>query len=307
MPSHRAYSAALLFGVATIVALSACAPNSRNDGPDPVTADPSVRDTIHPAGMAEVALESGGSRMNGLFYLAAGPDRHPTVVLLHGFPGNERNLDLAQALRRAGINVLYFNYRGAWGSGGSFSFGNALEDVAAAVRFVRTDSIAREFRIDPTRVALVGHSMGGWLALLGAASDSGIACVGALDFWNAGADGREFRTNRSRDSLFSGYADWLTAAGGPLHVEQGAVLSADLATFADDWDVNGQATALRSRPILLISAEENPSHPAFTAALQQAGAAQVDAHVWQTDHSFSDHRVELARTVLRWLHDRCNM
>ncbi|MDO8912512.1 MAG: hypothetical protein Q8N10_08825 [Phenylobacterium sp.] len=32
--------------------------------------------------------------------------------------GNEKNLDLAQAVRRAGWNAVTFNYRGSWGSPG---------------------------------------------------------------------------------------------------------------------------------------------------------------------------------------------
>ncbi|MFD3266336.1 hypothetical protein [Phenylobacterium ferrooxidans] len=32
--------------------------------------------------------------------------------------GNEKNLDLAQAVRRAGWNAAAFNYRGSWGSPG---------------------------------------------------------------------------------------------------------------------------------------------------------------------------------------------
>ena len=58
--------------------------------------------------------------------LAAGKDKKETVLLLHGLPGNERNLDLAQELRRNGRNVIYFNYRGAWGSQGEFMFSNCL-------------------------------------------------------------------------------------------------------------------------------------------------------------------------------------
>ena len=56
-----------------------------------------------------------------------------TVVLLHGLPGNEQNLDLAQAIRRAGWNVLTLHYRGAWGSPGQFSLQHVLEDADAAV------------------------------------------------------------------------------------------------------------------------------------------------------------------------------
>jgi len=34
------------------------------------------------------------------------------VILFHGLPGNEQNLDLAQAIRRANWNVLTLHYRG---------------------------------------------------------------------------------------------------------------------------------------------------------------------------------------------------
>ena len=63
-------------------------------------------------------------------------------ILLHGFPGNERNLDLAQALRRAGWNAVFFHYRGSWGSDGDFSFGHVLEDVAAVVARCATPAFA---------------------------------------------------------------------------------------------------------------------------------------------------------------------
>lgn len=62
--------------------------------------------------MAEVSIDSGGARLNGLVYLAPGSGRHPVVVFLHGYPGNEKNLDLAQAVRRAGYQAIYADYRG---------------------------------------------------------------------------------------------------------------------------------------------------------------------------------------------------
>jgi alpha/beta superfamily hydrolase len=85
-------------------------------------------------------------------------------VLLHGNPGNERNLDLAQALRRAGYGVLFFNYRGSWGSGGTFSRTHALEDAHAALAFARSDQAA-------DACGAPGHSMGGWIALLTAVAE----------------------------------------------------------------------------------------------------------------------------------------
>ena len=59
------------------------------------------------------------------------------MLLLHGLPGNEQNLDLAQAVRRAGWNVLTLHYRGSWGSPGRFSLAGAGEDVDAAMAFLR--------------------------------------------------------------------------------------------------------------------------------------------------------------------------
>src|SRR5688572_28502277 len=73
---------------------------------DPVTMDPVARDTAYPAQIAELALESGGERLNAILYVAAGRGPHGVVVLLHGNPGNERNLHVAQAIRRAGYSVL---------------------------------------------------------------------------------------------------------------------------------------------------------------------------------------------------------
>ena len=154
-----------------LTALAAALPAQSRD---PVTTDPVVRDRSAPPSMDELAFESGGSRINGFIYLAQGKAPHPTVVLLHGYPGNERNLDLAQAIRRAGMNVLFFDYRGSWGSGGEFTFANAQEDVATAVGWLRRPELAARYHVDPARIALVGHSMGAWLALLGAAADSGV-------------------------------------------------------------------------------------------------------------------------------------
>ena len=89
--------------------------------------------------------------MNALLFVAAGKGPHPTVILMHGLPGNERNLDLAQAIRRAGWDVLTFTYRGAWGSAGDFSISNAMEDTAAALDFARSDAGAKLASTPPHR------------------------------------------------------------------------------------------------------------------------------------------------------------
>jgi hypothetical protein len=49
--------------------------------------------------MEPLRIPSHGVTINGIAYIAAGAGEHPAVVLLHGLPGNEKNLDLAQAIR----------------------------------------------------------------------------------------------------------------------------------------------------------------------------------------------------------------
>jgi dipeptidyl aminopeptidase/acylaminoacyl peptidase len=292
-------------GLLALTSRSSAAQVSRPSA-DPVANDPAAADTATPYSTEELAFESHGARLNGFMYVAGGKGPHPTVILLHGFPGNERNLDLAQVFRRAGMNVLFFDYRGSWGSGGTFSFAHSLEDVASAIGFVRRDSSVAAFRSDPGRVILVGHSMGGWLALEGAAADSSISCAAALDFWNVGADGRRMRSDRARDSTFAAYAGWVTAPGGPLHTGDGAEsLRSEVKDHGAEWDLAQSAKALRSRPVLLVSTTANEQHARLVAALRAAGGKRVEAVQWKTDHSFSDRRVRLARTILGWLRDQC--
>lgn len=306
--SRRPRPALAAAGVA-VVAWAACADaQTRAPVRDPVTLDLPVRDTANPMALEELHFASGGARLNGLLYLASGKGPHPTVALLHGYPGNERNLDLAQAVRRAGMNVLFFHYRGAWGSGGDFSFDNAQADVAAALRFLRDSATAARYRVDRRRLALVGHSMGGWLALRGAAADPAVACAAALEFWDVGRDGAAMRRDTASRREFLAYTTDITAPGGPLRTASGpAVLVQSVLSRAEEWALVRTAPALRTRPVLLLDNTANTAHAPLADALRRSGNARVATHVWPTDHSFSDRRVGLARTVIDWLRTDCRL
>jgi len=148
--------------------------------------DPPSIDRSYPPSLEPVAITSHGARLNGIIYVAQGSGPHPTAILLHGYPGNERNLDLAHAMRRAGWNVLFFHYRGSWGSGGTFSIANALEDVQEVVAFLKRPESLSTYRVDPEGFALIGHSMGGYLSLEAAAANPSIRCAASLAGAKAG-------------------------------------------------------------------------------------------------------------------------
>jgi pimeloyl-ACP methyl ester carboxylesterase len=144
---------------------------------DSALAADTAPDKANPAAMQSFQLPSHGALLNAFVYIASGVTPHPTVILLHGFPGNERNLDLAQSIRRAGWNVLYFDYRGSWGSPGAFSFTHCIEDTQSAIDYLRNPVHAVQLHSDARTIVLIGHSMGGFMALQAGALDPAINAV----------------------------------------------------------------------------------------------------------------------------------
>jgi pimeloyl-ACP methyl ester carboxylesterase len=147
--------------------------------PDALFVDP-PSDPDYPAESLPLAIPSHGVNLNAVVFTAVGAGPHPNVLLLHGLPGNEQNIDLAQSLRRAGWNVLTLHYRGSWGSPGVFSFSHCLEDAAAAIEWLRKEGADRVPRIDPGRILVIGHSMGGFVAARIVAADSGLLGAGLI-------------------------------------------------------------------------------------------------------------------------------
>jgi len=268
-------------------------------------------DTAIAPSMATIALDHHGVRMNGLIYQAAGKGPHPVVLFLHGFPGNEKNLDLAQAARRAGWAAIYFNYRGSWGSGGTFSFTNALEDVATALAWIRTPKNALAHGFDPTRLAIVGHSFGGWLALQASRTEPPGVCVAVMAAWNVGWQARRLPDYPDeRAELLVEFRDATDPAGGPLKAAPEALLE-EVASSPAEWDYLQGAGILAPRSLLLISASRDTPgldpamHEELTAAIRAAGGGPVRHFTLDDDHVFSAHRLELADRLTEWLNTDC--
>ena len=253
------------------------------------------RDMQFPAHNQQLLIPSHGVGMNALLFVASGKGPHPTVILMHGLPGNERNLDLAQAIRRAGWDVLTFTYRGAWGSPGDFSISNAMEDTAAALEFARSADGAK-FGIDGRNIVLAGHSMGGATAEMTASTATGLDGLILIDPWNiAGGNSKGART---RDQLIQGFDDF----GNSLHGATRESVADDAIAHQAHWDLAVAARRLSGLPVLMLGARYGIGEHdrPVTNALQSAGA-KVTAIMMDTDHSFSDHRIALSKAVVGWL------
>lgn len=275
----------------------------RAQTPAAITADPAP-DKLHPASMASFQLPSHGAQLNALMYIAAGAGPHPTVLLLHGFPGNEKNLDVAQTLRRAGYNVLYFNYRGSWGSPGQFSFTHCIEDVNAATAYLRVPANAMKLRVDSANLILIGHSMGGFMARYAGAQDPAIKAVGLISAADMGVDTIESIPSAARGNAVDPIANRFAAEGmAPLAGTSPKSLAEEAVANADAWNVPSLAPKLASRPVLVITSDDGlaPSNDAFVAALKKAGSTRITMLHVATDHAYSDHRIALEAAILNWL------
>ena len=254
-----------------------------------------------PAATVPFVVESGGATLLGVLHRPAGPGPHPIVVLLHGFPGYERNFDLAHALSRAGYATLVFHYRGSWGTAGRWTWQNALEDAATVVTALRNRQTAVAHRLDPTRLALVGHSFGGFVALTTAAADPNISAVASIAGFDLGSAGAGIRADPSQRA---GYLDNWVIELLPLADTSAKALVDEMADVPDSGRLPALAPRFAGRPVLLVGGSRDTATPLadhHQPLVDAYADARLEQHVWPTDHSLSDHRIALARTVIAYL------
>lgn len=261
--------------------------------PPAIFTDPPA-DHAHPAAMTVLHVPSHGVLINGVLYSPPGAGSHPTLVICHGLPGNEKNLDLAQAVRRAGWNAVTFNYRGSWGSPGSFRFAQNPQDADSVLAYLRDPSNAAKLGIDPKRIAIAGHSMGGWVVAHTASHDHALIGAILISMADMGLSG-----GRPRAQAVAAMAD---------DMETLADVTADsmvdeLTAHAHEFVVSGTAAGLAQIPVLAITSNDHlASHTdALVAAIKAKGGTRVTVAHLDTDHSYSDRRIALESTVITWL------
>lgn len=282
----------LIYAVAMLL-LSAVHALTAQSVPSAIYTDPPA-DAAHPASMEVLHIPTHGVSINGVIYTPSGPGPHPTIVLCHGFPGNEKNLDLAQAVRRAGWNAVTFNYRGAWGSPGSFRFSQNLEDADAVLAFLRDPANASKFGVDTKRIVLAGHSMGGWVTVLTAAHDHALAGAVLISAADMGLMG-----GIEHKKLVALTADSMEALAGCTPES----LATELGQNAKAFQFANAVDGLKSVPLLVLSANDGlaPHTDALVQALEAKGVKNIKAIHVATDHGWSDHRIFLETSILEWL------
>ena len=258
----------------------------------------------HRPDMHGILIPGKRGRLLSVLYTAAGEGVHPTVLLLHGIPGCERNFDLAQSLRRAGFHVMTFHYSGSWGSDGSYSLANDLEDTNTVLDFVLQD---RKYGFDKQHIYAVGHSLGGFVC--GQLSAHRHEIKGAVllmpcDIGRLPLIAQEDPASwQTIQEVLEDSAQWLSGTSGEALLREALDRSAD-------FRLKSAAEALAQKPVLCIGGTLDIYTPPvlhcepLAHAVQEAGGTSIQTVSYPTDHFFADYRLTVAETVTTFLKEQ---
>ena len=144
------------------------------------------RQTVRNSTDVDVSIPAPGFNLAGTLTMPKGEGRlrHPTVVLVGGSGPVDRDetvagipifAQLADALAERGFMVLRYDKRGVGQSGGrieTVTLEDYADDVMAVIKW-----LGKRDDVDPRRMAVVGHSEGGSVAMLAAAKEKKIASI----------------------------------------------------------------------------------------------------------------------------------
>jgi dienelactone hydrolase len=278
-------------------------------GPATTGPFPGIKSFAAPAGAPYSAQDvtirtPAGLTFHGTLTLPQGATgaRVPAVVTITGSGPQDRDAtpatipnyrlyyQLADTLGRRGIAVLRLDDRGAGSDAGppTVTTADFADDIRAAVAWLRTRP-----EIDPARIGLVGHSEGGVIAPMVAASDSNIAAVAILaGIVSKGRAIIDFQNRYIVDSMAHLMGQMREAA-----LAERARLT-DSVAKAVPWygffvDYDGTATAGRVRaPVLILQGEKDYQVPVaeaekVAAAVRAGGNRDVTVRVFPgTNHLF---------------------
>lgn len=270
---------------------------------NPVTEDLVEFDKNFPPTMDPVIFSSEDSKIVGTMFVANGEGPHPVVLLLHGFPGNETNFDLAHSFRRAGFNVLIFHYRGTWGSQGEFTFSNGLKDTGNAINFLLNDEVAKKYRIDTSKISIVGYSMGAFFGMINSINFPQIEKLAFVTGFNFGLFAKlmpsiENAEQLTKESLAKG--SYILSNADPEK------LFNDIKENSNKWDLVDLAGMFVAKQVNFIGAKYDTVahldiHHIPLVKTFKAYNIKTEEHILETGHGLATHRIQLASILVEWL------
>ncbi len=251
------------------------------------------------ASLSLIAIPSGGNE--ALFcrlYSPASTGPAPLIVLFHGFPGKQLNMDWAVRLQEIGYHVLVTSYRGSIGSPGAFRFRHVLEDAKAIMEHVASPTFTEQHDVLGDQITIVGHSMGGFAGLHAFAAVPHIKHYIGISPFNFGLIGQLILDYPEHEDALRGVlsrgASFLTATDGDTLLEE---LKANHAS----WNLLALKEELKNRSALLVTSERDET---FVKALHHdllQNAGYFEELVVDSDHNYIENREDAFVAWTKWL------
>jgi uncharacterized protein len=276
---------------------------------DPAVVDPAILDPDFPPETFVTHFVSSGTAVHASMWLAQGPAPKATVIVPSQAYGGDRLESLFIPLMNAGLNVFTFHPRGMWDGSVPYSEITGLEDIHAAVDFLRLSgqngkrtATGHDYRVDPARIGVLGLSGAGGTAGFAACAESE-----AIDYAVAIAPGSYeiFRDRTLFEEKKPHYEFMKAETAGRVDLPKriGAFRPEDL----DRIHLAALAPRLKHKKLLLVGAAYDTVTPIdytvrpVVKALRDAGATRFTDVIMETDHMFLTKRIALARLVISWL------
>lgn len=169
-----------------------------------------------------------------------------------------------------------------------------MDDAAAVLAFLRDTANVRTLGIDTTRLVLAGHSMGGWVTALATARDPGLRGAILISAADMGRFGGAPRANVV--ALAAGNMESLTG----VTAEQ---MADELIANGARWSFDAAAPGLARVPLLVLTSNDGlgPQAERLADLVRAGGNERVTLVHVATDHGWSDRRIALQDTIIRWL------
>ena len=266
-----------------------------------------IRAVFDRVSLREIAPDSfslliEGKRGNLLSMLSTpgGKEPHPAVLLSHGYPGNEQNMDLMQFLRALGFAVLTYHYSGSWGSDGDFSFRSCIEDANTELDYLLGH--AADYNIDLTRIYAVGHSMGGFVTTHLLATRKELRGGVLIAPWDVA---RTYALSKVDGECRQNLSEVLSCGYGWLRGITPEKFDAELSRDTDALRLDKLAPKLQNVPVLCISGKSDVVTPPKLHQYPLRDAlsdSENFRHVTLPgDHCFQAYRPALWETVGEYL------
>lgn len=246
------------------------------------------QDPNFPAFNKELIFEIDGHKIAGYAMIANGKEPKETIILVHGYPGNDNNFDIANAIRRSGKNVIHFNYRGAWGNEGTYLYSNGLKDIDGVIAYLSQADIAKALKIQTDNFTLLGRSYGGGVALIQGSLNDQVRKIIAISSVNYGA-------------IMERYETLADLGGFRRYMEKQFMIDTDIDLFLQEmldnkkaFNITNYKEQLKSKKVLII--EDTDKNDDWINVLEGVAVKKMD-----TDHGFIDKRIELTTLIIDWL------